>query len=272
MKNLLFLSIATLFLATSCTETPKSPTDPTGCECYNELKSGKDTSPIYDVCMSKIKGDPAFKMEYDKCYYAELTGKPIDEIVMPEKQEKLELKIPADANYIVSTESSSVRWTGKKITGDSHSGTVDIKSADLSVSEGKLASVNFVMDMTTIKDLSVNDAEKKAKLEGHLKSADFFGVDAHPEASFTMTRSEMGSFKGTIFGDLTIKGQTHEVKADVVVSQSGTTELVASGTMFFDRTLFDVKYNSGTIFTDLGDKAIRDNVPLSFSIKATKAN
>jgi polyisoprenoid-binding protein YceI len=165
-----------------------------------------------------------------------------------------------------------VRWTGKKITGKSHSGTVDIKLGNISIAAGELMNIDFTMDMTSIKDQTIKDAEDKAKLEGHLKSADFFGTEEYPEASFSMTRTEMDDFKGSIYGDLTIKGQTHEVKADIIVSQSGMQELVASGTMFFDRTQYDVKYGSGTIFTDLGDKAIRDNVPLSFSIKAKMAN
>jgi polyisoprenoid-binding protein YceI len=271
MKNLIFLSTAFLFLATSCTDTPEIPTDPTGCECYAELKSGKTTSPIFDVCMTKIKADPAFKMEYDKCHYSELTGKPVSEIVMPEKQEKLELKTPADANYIVDIDRSDIRWTGKKITGDSHSGSIKIKSGNLAIADGKVSEVNFVIDMASIKDRSVKDEADRAKLEGHLKSADFFDVQKYPEATFKMTRSEMGTFKGEIYGDLTIKGKTNEVKVDVVLSQSGGKGMVASGTMFFDRTQFDVKYGSGTIFTDIGDKAIRDNVPLSFSIVASEA-
>ncbi len=61
----------------------------------------------------------------------------------------------------------------------------------------------------TIKTASV--ASGTADRDGHLRSADFFDVEAYPEITFVST-----SFDGsTLTGDLTIKGVTKPVTLDV---------------------------------------------------------
>src|SRR5215211_3423075 len=56
---------------------------------------------------------------------------------------------------------------------------------------------------------------RSEKRDEHLRSADFFDVDAHPEIRFESTRIEIreeGAFR--VVGDLTIKGVTSEVEVD----------------------------------------------------------
>ena len=81
---------------------------------------------------------------------------------------------------------SEIAWKGYKVTG-THFGVVSVKNGALDFNEGVLVGGSFVIDMPTIivQDL---DGEWKDKLEGHLKSDDFFGVSNFPEATFTITQ------------------------------------------------------------------------------------
>ena len=66
---------------------------------------------------------------------------------------------------------------------------------------------------------------------------------------------------------MTIKDKTHPVVFDIEWTQRGTSAL-ASGTLTFDRTKFDITYGSGSFFDDLGDRAINNEVKLEFRVMA----
>ncbi len=157
---------------------------------------------------------------------------------------------------------SSVEWSGKKVTG-SHMGTIQLQSGELEMSEGVLTGGKFVIDMNSIKctDLQGGGA---AKLEGHLKSEDFFGVKLYPTATFQITKVSSRGMEGDykIVGDLTIKETTKEIKFNAQVeNMKGDTKVRADITI--DRTDFDVRYGSGSFFDNLGDKTIYDDFDLS---------
>ena len=102
------------------------------------------------------------------------------------------------------------------------------------------------------------DAKGKEKLIGHLKSDDFFSVKKFPTATLTLkqvTRTQQG-YKAK--GDLTIKGITKPVEVELLRTAA---EGYAS-TLVVNRTEFDIKYGSGSFFSNLGDKAIEDNFTL----------
>src|SRR6187455_2173449 len=75
--------------------------------------------------------------------------------------------------YDVDVKASRVEWFAEKVTGK-HNGTVVLSSGVIQNNHGKLEG-NFVMDMKSI-EVSDLPADKKGKLEGHLKSEDFFSV------------------------------------------------------------------------------------------------
>src|SRR5437868_15380781 len=51
--------------------------------------------------------------------------------------------------YTVDTKASRVEWIGTKVSGY-HTGNVNIKSGELTVSNGNITSGNFVIDMSSI--------------------------------------------------------------------------------------------------------------------------
>ena len=172
-------------------------------------------------------------------------------------------------SFQVNKDESSIKWTGKKVTG-SHHGTIAIKSGNLEVKNHQLAGGNLVVDMTSIKDLDLTDPEWNKKLIGHLSSDDFFGVEKYPVSRLVIKKVEpKGDSLYHISGDLTIKGITQPVEFDSNISISGN-KLEASGTVPVDRTKYGIKYGSGSFFSNLGDRMIDDIFTLDFSLVANK--
>ena len=162
---------------------------------------------------------------------------------------------------IVSAQ-SNIEWTGRKVTG-AHNGTIAIKAGTLTLNDGKLTGGRFVIDTTSIKILDVTDPATNAQFAGHLASDDFFSIEKYPEAAL-----EISSVSGShIEGNLTIKGITHPVVFDAVISASSDL-LTATGKLVIDRTKYEMKFRSGNFFKDLGDNLIYNDFDLNVSITA----
>lgn len=156
----------------------------------------------------------------------------------------------------VKTEESKVTWKAYKVTG-SHTGTVDLKEGSLIFDDATLTGGEFVVDMTSLVSTDLQ-GEYKQKLEGHLKSDDFFGVADNPTSKLVFTEvKSSGKNSYEVTGDLTIKGITKPVTFDVSVYGSK-----ATATMKIDRAQYDVRFGSGSFFDNLGDKTIYDEFDL----------
>ena len=166
--------------------------------------------------------------------------------------------------FEVDKESSKVTWLGEKVTGE-HAGTIQIKEGDFEYVDGKLTGGKFVIDMTTIES-----DEELDKLEGHLKSDDFFGVATYPTATFVIKEAINQGPKGyNITGDITIKGITKEIKFVADIKEEGS-NVTASADIVLDRSEFNVRYGSGSFFDGLGDKMIYDNFTIGVNLVVKK--
>lgn len=157
---------------------------------------------------------------------------------------------------IVKTDESKVVWKGYKVTG-SHEGTINIESGSLIMDNDILTGGEFVIDMNSIivTDLEGNG---KGKLEGHLKSDDFFGVENHSTAKLVFTEVKATGKNGyDVTGDLTIKGKTNSVTFTISIYGSK-----ATANLKIDRTKYGIEYKSGSFFDNLKDKAIYDEFDL----------
>lgn len=156
----------------------------------------------------------------------------------------------------IKTENSKLVWKGYKVTG-SHEGTIDIQSGFLTFVADKLTGGNFTINMTTLASTDL-EGEYKGKLEGHLKSDDFFGVATHKTATLEFTEVEAsGKNAYNVTGDLTIKGETNPVNFTISIYGNK-----ATANLKVDRTQYGVKYGSASFFDDLKDKAIYDEFDL----------
>lgn len=161
----------------------------------------------------------------------------------------------------VKVKEATITWTGKKVTG-SHTGSINLQDGTL-IMEGKtLVGGSFTIDMTSIQVADLEAGKGKEKLEGHLRTDQFFGVENFPTATFTITKVTKNGNGYDVVGNMTIKGITQSTKIHMVMN--GNT---ASTTLSIDRTKYGIKYGSSSFFDNLKDKAINDNFDLAVSLK-----
>lgn len=191
----------------------------------------------------------------------------------PLTSESNEVTTTADGQaYAIDTVNSKIEWKGYKVVkseNTSHFGEIKFESGELTVKDGALESGKFVADITSLanKDLA-DDAEKSAKLDGHLKSGDFFEVEKFPTASYEITKvtpQAEGDYNTLLDGNLTIKGITKPVqfKANVKV-EDGKVGIKTEPTDI-NREDFGVKFQM-----PVQNGVIKDEVTLQVSIDAVE--
>ncbi|MCX6131940.1 MAG: YceI family protein, partial [Proteobacteria bacterium] len=127
----------------------------------------------------------------------------------------------------------------------------------------------FLFDMKSIQDTDLT-GEWKAKLEGHLKSPDFFNVEKFPEAVLVVKELKQDAKDKTHYevkGELTVKDITKPVSIPATISQEkGKTKVSAKFTI--NRLDWDIRYNSGKFFDPkvLGDKLILDDLDFEVAL------
>ena len=167
----------------------------------------------------------------------------------------------ADNIYNIETAQSQITWTGREVSTSSHYGTLDFVSGNFEISNGEIVNGEFIVDMTSINNQDM-EGDSKARLEGHLKSDDFFSVESYPTAAISINSSELISDgKWNVSADLSIKGFTHPVNFEMISSEDGW-----SANLVFDRSKYDVRFRSGSFFENLGDKLIYDDIELSINL------
>jgi polyisoprenoid-binding protein YceI len=179
------------------------------------------------------------------------------------------LGVNTQTKYKADVANSKINWVGKKVTGE-HTGTINLLSGEFTINNGMIEKARFEVDMTSIKNVDLTDESYRTKLEGHLKSDDFFGVVAYPKATFVLDKP-VKIEKGItlVKGNMTIKGITQAVEIKTVFSESADGMRIYA-TITIDRTKFNVKYGSGSFFENLGDKTIYDEFYLTISLLANK--
>lgn len=157
----------------------------------------------------------------------------------------------------IDVSKSKINWVGKKITGQ-HQGIVKLKDGYIVFKNKKVVGGNFTADMKSLTNTD-QTGKSKIKLENHLKSDDFFGVDKYKTSHLVFKSiGNKGKNIYAVNADLTIKGVTNPVKFDLIVK--GKT---ATAALKIDRTKYNIKYGSGSYFDNLGDKTIYDEFELN---------
>lgn len=195
----------------------------------------------------------------------------------------------------INTSASEVSWKGYKPTGQ-HRGIIPITSGELMVDNDEVTGGNFSFDITKLEvhDLE-SGSEDHVKLTGHLQSEDFFDASNHPQATFEITSVEPFTSGDTvedkdefatentpktateqmvsnpthwISGNLTMRGNTKNIKFPAVISISGS-EVTAEAGFNIDRTQWGLSYgDEATAVNKAQDKFIYNTVGLEFEVKA----
>jgi len=189
----------------------------------------------------------------------------------PVTSETNDVTTTKDGNqYIIDTLNSRIEWKGYKVfksENTSHFGTITFESGDVTVKDGKLESGKFVADMNSLTSVDLkDDADQMNKLNGHLKSADFFETEKFPTASYEITKvtpAAEGDYNTLLDGNLTVKGITKPIqfKANVAVNEGEVS--IATEPKDIKREEFGVKFQSPA-----ENGVIKDEVTLQINVKA----
>ena len=156
-------------------------------------------------------------------------------------------KIQKATTYKVDAKESTFKWTGAKVTSE-HWGYVKFNDGIITTDGKNVSGGTFNVDMSSI---SVEDvdmaAEYKGKLEGHLKSDDFFAVEKFKTSTLKIKAitpiagAKPGEMTHNVKADLTIKGITKEVAfpAQIIVAKD---KVIANAEFPVDRTQYDITY------------------------------
>jgi len=173
--------------------------------------------------------------------------------------------------YTVSTADSKINWTGSKLVGKQHNGHIMIKEGNLKVSDGNIVGGTFVIDMNSITDEDLAAGEGKEKLEGHLKSEDFFHAEQYPTATFEIAKVEAASDNPEathrITGNLTMRGETKSVTIPAKVTMQDGTVMATTPQFVIDRTQWGANYGASMLGV-AQDKVIKDEIGLVINLKA----
>ena len=185
--------------------------------------------------------------------------------------ESNEVTVSKEGNvFELDTLNSRIEWKGFQVVksdNTSHFGTIKFESGDVTVKDGKLESGKFVADMNTLTSVDLKDVpEHLNKLNGHLKSGDFFETDKFPTTSYVISKvtpSTEGDYNTLLDGNLTIKGITKPVQFNANVSVKNGEVSISTEPKDIMREDFGVKFQM-----PIANGMIKNEVNIQISIKA----
>ena len=159
--------------------------------------------------------------------------------------------------------SGTIGFTGSKVTG-SHDGVFKTWTGSLVMGNSlEATSLSFSVDTASVFSDPDNRSPWSEKLDGHLKSADFFDAGAHPQATFKSTAIKEGgegAATHTMSGDLTLRGVTRPVTFPATVKIDGAS-VSATAEFTIQRTQWGVNYKGKA------DDLIRDGVVMKINVQ-----
>ena len=173
----------------------------------------------------------------------------------------------------VNTADSKVNWIGKKVGGE-HNGYVKLSGGEIIVDKNEITGGSFTIDFNSIVNLDLKDEGMNGRLVGHLKSADFFDVAKYPTGTFVITKVSKAKAPAagaarathTLEGNLTIKGIAKKISFDASINLLNGKLSASAGPFTLDRTQWGVNYQSKSIFAELKDQFIYDDMTLSIEL------
>lgn len=177
---------------------------------------------------------------------------------------------PLQQNYKLDPNATKIEYVAGKVTGSNHTGNVTAKAGNLVFQGEEIVSGEVVVDMNSLTSTDITDKATNAKYVGHIKSADFFDTAKYPDAKIVIKNSKKTNKGLEVTGDLTFIGKTNPITFLVTDLKKSDSSVSAKSQLKIDRTKWGLKYGSGSIFKELGDKAINDEFSLSINLTAKK--
>jgi polyisoprenoid-binding protein YceI len=183
-----------------------------------------------------------------------------------------------DGTSFITDSISTVNWIGTKPTG-AHNGIFKVKDGSLLVKDNNLTGGSFVIDVNSLNVTDLTAETGKDKLEGHLKSTDFFDVAKYATAKFEITGVEVFKYDSLTMKDVIMKDATHTIKGNLTLLDSTKNisfpakvtivdnKVNAVADFNIDRTQWGLNYKGPN---NPQDWVISKTVNLKLNISATK--
>lgn len=152
---------------------------------------------------------------------------------------------PGGDAIALSPENTTITYVGTKDDGK-HDGGFRKLDGSLVLDGDAVQSISVVVPTESL-------WADNPKLEGHLKNRDFFEVEAHPELSFVAKQIEPatgGEATHTLFGELTMLGETHPIELPATVEVTSDKVNLASN-FTIDRTQWGMNYGQGQVHNEV---------------------
>lgn len=182
---------------------------------------------------------------------------------------------PVTATYAIDAQASTVEWEGTKLIGGGHQGVIPIADGMLETSDDMLVGGRVTLDVNGLQNTDLTEEDGKGKLEGHLKSEDFFDVAQYPTAAFEITQvvpaaNAEDGHNYDITGNLTLKGTSRSITIPASITMEGDMVRATTPDFVIDRTEWGMQYGSGDIEGIAQDNIINDEVGLRLNLVAAR--
>ncbi len=177
-------------------------------------------------------------------------------------------------NYKADVAQTTIEWVGTKPAGKHH-GVLKITDGSLAVKDGKVEGGKFTIDINSLQPQD-QDAEGNGKLQGHLKSPDFFDASKFPTAEFEITSVSdvindtskliMKDATHMITGNLKLKEVTKSITFPAKITMNDP-QVLADAEFNIDRTQWGLNYGNDK---SLGNKFIQPEVNVKLHLQAAK--
>lgn len=179
--------------------------------------------------------------------------------------------------YIVDTASSKIYWTGSKPTGK-HTGTINLSEGEIYVNNDSIESGKFTINMKSIIVTDLTIEEGKEDLENHLKGTNekaekadhFFNTGKYPTGAFEITAIKQENSINSVEGNLTLKGVTKNIKFPAKINIADDKVTIESEPFKINRVLWNINYSSKSVFDNLGNQYIDDDIEIKAVVTAKR--
>lgn len=168
--------------------------------------------------------------------------------------------------WVIDPAHSQIQFSVRHMGISTVRGTFDAFSGTIEEENGQATAVTVEIDVASLD--TGNDQR-----DGHLRSADFFDVEQHPKATFTLTAFERAGDEVTASGDLTIRGTTKPVtlKGEIggpAKDPWGNQKVSATLETKISRKEWGLVWN---VALEAGGVLVSDDVKLSIDMQAQPA-
>lgn len=180
------------------------------------------------------------------------TGDVQEDVMLEEEDQTVSDDLVWTIVLEVDEENSVLNWSAKRVLYG-YVGEVYVKDWSLTLEDGVPTQGSFVLDMTNF----TLDGPARARED---IMTNMFEVEMYPESTLVITSVESipnVSDQFTITADLTIKDVTNEITFVAVFASDRRS---ATTSFSIDRTRRGLTYQSASVFSGLGDRAINDTI------------